>query len=120
VLTSKRPTPKQLLGKQGEERAVEYLRQKHYQILCVNYRSKSVEADIIARDNSELVFVEVKTRTKSYGIHPSEAVDYKKMANVFQAGMAYMREHHLRMDFRCDIVSVMPNTIEHFENVSLY
>ena len=49
-------------GTQYEERAAEYLIAQNYQILERNYRIRSGEIDIIARDGTVLVFIEVKYR----------------------------------------------------------
>ena len=50
------------LGKLGEELAVQFLVDKGYEILEKNWRNKHKEIDIVAKDGSELVIVEVKTR----------------------------------------------------------
>ena len=54
------------IGKIGENKACEYLKNKGYRIIDRNYREKFGEIDIIAvsRDLT-LVFVEVKTIDKS-------------------------------------------------------
>ena len=48
------------LGRKGEELAVEHLRSLGYEILEVNWFSHHLEIDIIAKDENELVIVEVK------------------------------------------------------------
>ena len=52
-----------LLGAFGEREAARLLRKKGYKILERNFEASQGEIDIIAKDNKELVFVEVKTRT---------------------------------------------------------
>ena len=47
----------------GEDLATEFLTKKGYKILERNFEANQGEIDIIAKDNKELVFVEVKTRT---------------------------------------------------------
>lgn len=115
---SKPPTLKQQLGKLGEERAVEFLLLKKYKILTTNYKKKFGEIDIIALDHHEVVFVEVKTRSGDYSIHPSEAVDSKKLERIFQTGAQFLLEQKIKADFRCDIITLLPDSIEHFQNVS--
>jgi putative endonuclease len=115
----KPPTPKQRLGSFGEHRAAEFLRRKNYSILALNYKRKFGEIDIIAKDKNEIVFVEVKTRTGQYNIHPSEAVDWKKLNKIFRTGILFLQEHHISADFRCDVIALLPDSIEHFENVTL-
>ena len=53
---------KQQLGKIGENLASEYLEKQGYLILERNFACRQGEIDIIAKDEKEFVFVEVKTR----------------------------------------------------------
>lgn len=48
-------------GKEGEERATQYLLELGYSILFQNWRTRTGEIDIIAYMEPFLVFVEVKT-----------------------------------------------------------
>ncbi|MCF7791338.1 MAG: YraN family protein [Victivallales bacterium] len=52
-------------GRKGENIALKFLKIKKYDIFLKNYRVKSGEIDIIARDGSEICFIEVKTRKYS-------------------------------------------------------
>lgn len=117
-----------LRGKFGEDTACRYLEKKGWQILERNFRySRYAEIDIIAKDNGTIVFVEVKARSTTDFGHPFEAVDYKKLQNIFKAGLAYLKtvsEPYKR--YRIDIISVLGKTnsniepkIEHLEDVSL-
>lgn len=49
-------------GRKGEDAAAAYLKKKKYKILNRNYAAVGGEIDIIARDKSFIVFVEVKYR----------------------------------------------------------
>lgn len=49
------------VGDKGEKRAADYLKDKGYEILEKNWKSKEGEIDIIALNGETLVFVEVKT-----------------------------------------------------------
>ena len=69
---------KQIEGKEGEEAAVCYLQDEGYNIICRNFRCMQGEIDIIAKDETYLVFIEVKTRTSiKYG-EAKEAVRREK------------------------------------------
>lgn len=56
-------TQKDALWERGESRAALYLRNQGYKILARNFRCELGEIDIVARQGSTLIFVEVKTRT---------------------------------------------------------
>ena len=59
---------KRMEGSRYEKLAARYLEQKGMDILELNYRCRTGEIDIIARDGEYLVFVEVKYRkTKRAG-----------------------------------------------------
>ena len=110
------------LGAAGEQRAVTYLSNKNYQILERNIRLKNSEVDIIALDttSNELVFVEVKTRTTAYFGDPSQAVSSKKIRSMQLVAREYMHQRHWVGEFRFDVLAVLPNSIEHFENVTWF
>ena len=71
------------LGVLGERLAADHLEKNGYKILDRNVRMSRNEIDIIAEDDSFIVFVEVKTRSVQhegsslYG-SPARAVDSKK------------------------------------------
>lgn len=101
-------------GKQGEAVAQKYLLEKGYKILATNWRFGKDEIDIIARHNSFLVIVEVKTRsTNSYG-DPEEAVTNKKRKFLVRAADAYVEQHKVNEEVRFDIISIVV-TEKHWE-----
>jgi putative endonuclease len=76
-------------GRRGEQVATRHLKRSGYIILARNYRAAGAEIDIIALDDSTLVFVEVKFRTGcGYGT-PSEAVDLDKRDRIRRAARAF-------------------------------
>ncbi len=82
--------------------------------------SQKTELDIVALDKTqqEIVFIEVKTRTKtSYG-HPSQAINWRKQRNLKQAAIAWLKSQHRQQDFRFDLITITAGKIEHFENIT--
>ncbi|MCL1879859.1 MAG: YraN family protein [Actinomycetia bacterium] len=67
-----------LLGRRGEEFACSYLQREGLKILERNWRCDIGEADIIASEDGDLVFVEVKTRRNMDSGFPEESVTRKK------------------------------------------
>jgi putative endonuclease len=111
------------LGRQGEVIAAKFLRRHGHRILFKNFRApEGGEVDIVTRDkkHSELVFVEVKTRsTEDFGA-PSEAVDRKKRRLILRGAMKWLRMLDFpEITYRFDIVEVVmgpPLEVRHIEN----
>ena len=99
--------PEKALGKKGEEIAAAHLRTLHYKILKRNYQCVAGEIDIIAKDQSTLVFVEVKTRSnRDYG-PPAEAVDARKQRQLSKVALTYLNQKKLiDVPARFDVVAV--------------
>lgn len=98
---------KQKIGKEGEDIAKKYLKQKGYTIIEQNFRCKQGEIDIIALDKQEIVFVEVKTRTNTrYGL-ASEAVNSQKKKHILGAIKYYIHKRNLENKFiRIDVIEI--------------
>lgn len=112
------------IGLKGEEIACNYLKKLGWKILEKNFRySKYAEIDIIAKETNTIVFVEVKTRTTSNFGHPFEAINTKKINNIYKAALSYLKSTQERYeDYRIDIISILGNPnpkIEHIKNISL-
>ena len=99
------------LGHYGEEKAAEYLSSNGYTVLCRNFRCRSGEIDIIARDkstNGATIFVEVKTRSnRSFGL-PCEAVTAAKLNRIKKVIKAYAAIKRCRNEnFRIDVIEIL-------------
>ena len=105
------------LGQIGETAAAEILREKGYKIMCMNYRCKQGEIDIIAAKGIKLSFIEVKTRTtRSYG-RPCEAVDSTKQQRIRKAAHCYLNELERKGYVPAKVTfDVMEIVAEHIEN----
>lgn len=98
-------------GDAAEEAAVQYLTSIGYEILDRNWRCRSGEIDIIAKERGRLIFVEVRSR--SNGIlqgTPEESLNSRKIQQVRRTAELYL---HMKcqMDFPLsfDVVSVVLN-----------
>ena len=95
------------LGLEGEQLAADYLQNKGWKILEMNYRHSRYEIDLIATKEDYLIFVEVKARSNiSFG-HPEEFVDAKKAENVMKAADHYISEQDWNGKIRFDIISIL-------------
>ena len=107
-------------GKTGEKIAVKFLQSKAYDILETNWRTGHKEIDIIAKQNENIIFIEVKTRKSEYYEKPYEAVTRKKQELLIDAAEVYLEKNNLDVDIRFDIISILlinnKTKIEHIEN----
>ena len=100
-------TPRQQIGKRGEDLAAAYLEGQGMTILARNLRLGAHEIDILAREGETLVFVEVKTtRAASFG-EPELWVDERKQRQMSEAADAYFFQQGIEeAECRFDVVAV--------------
>jgi putative endonuclease len=115
--------PKDVLGRQGEQLAAEYLLKAGFRILERNFRCAEGEIDIVATDRRELVACEVKTRSGvRYGT-PAEAVTRQKLRRLRHLAVVWASSHGWFFDqLRVDVIGVLKSpsgefTIEHLRGV---
>ncbi|MBE6728292.1 MAG: YraN family protein [Ruminococcaceae bacterium] len=94
------------LGREGERRVEQYLKQKGYIIVKRNYRERFGEIDIIAENDTYLVFVEVKTRSDDALVSGMEAVDRKKQMRIYNTGNHFLKKLHIDLIPRFDVAQV--------------
>jgi putative endonuclease len=95
------------VGNHGEYLAYNYLRELGYEILERNFKCKIGELDIIGRDGSYIVFIEVKTRFGNRYGTPSEAVTYSKQHKIHKTAEFYIMIKKLyNSNFRFDVIEV--------------
>ena len=108
------------LGQKGEELAKDYLLKKGYKILHCNWKSGKREIDIIAENKDYIVFVEVKTRTDDYYMHPRHAVTSEKQKSIIYTAESYLERYNINKESRFDIISIISNgtsvEVEHIED----
>ena len=96
------------VGEKGEKIVCREMRRMGLTILRRNYSVYGVgEIDIIARDGSCLLFVEVKTRTAEDGVRPGEAVNFDKKRKLWKTAQRFLREiGNKNLRFRFDVAEV--------------
>lgn len=100
------------VGEINEKVARNYLESTGYVIVEYNYRIRTGEIDIIAKDGDYLVFVEVKYRSSLNLGSPYEAVDAKKQHKIRQVAAFYIMEKHLEdVPVRFDVIGIMGTKI---------
>ncbi len=109
-----------ILGKKGEQLAVDLLIKKGYDVLEKNYRYQKAEVDIIAQKRDVIVVVEVKTRSTPEFGNPQDFVKPKQIQQLVKAIDHYILENDLDVEVRFDIIAIIKNKagtrIEHLED----
>ncbi len=114
---------KDILGRDGEQAAVNYLEGRGFRILDRNWRCAEGEIDIVAVDRHTFVVCEVKTRSGTRYGTPLEAVGRAKRARLRRLAVRWLTAHGVRFDqMRIDVVGVLYEgtggfTIEHVRGV---
>ena len=96
------------LGERGEFFACTYLERQGIQVLDRNWRCKAGEADIIAIEDDDVVFLEVKTRRMNTetGL-PEDAITAAKRKRYERIAESYLFHHDLpSARIRFDVIAI--------------
>lgn len=122
--TAARGRGRRLLGAQGEALAASYLEQRGHHVLARNWRTRQGELDLITRDGSSLVAVEVKTRSGSGYGNPLEAITVQKARRLRRLLLSWVRsERPGRARLRVDAIGITLRAgekprIDHLQGIS--
>lgn len=99
--------PDKNTGRLGEEAAAALYCEKGYTVILKNFHTRYGEIDIIAQNESYIVFAEVKTRKRNALLLPREAVDEKKQRKLILSAQYYLSTHGIgNLQPRFDVVEV--------------
>lgn len=108
------------LGQKGEELAVEHLKKSGYRILHRNWKSGKPEVDIIAENKDFIVFIEVKTRSDDFMMHPVTAVTKEKQRSIIFCADTYIQRYNITKECRFDVITIIigadSHQIDHIED----
>ena len=114
---------KDVLGRVGEQAAVDYLESCGFRILDRNWRCADGEIDIVAVERHTFVVCEVKTRSGTRYGTPLEAVGRTKRTRLRRLAVRWLIAHGIRFDqIRIDVVGLLYEgtggfTIQHIRGV---
>ena len=115
---SRESAPHFVLGRRGEELAINHLERVGYRVVASNFSlpvgrnlrgaTINAEIDVVAYDGPTLVFIEVKTRASDEFAPPQINVDLRKRRQIARAARAYRRMFALTGEpYRYDVVTVV-------------
>ncbi len=90
--TPKVRSHKQRIGQAGEDYAAKFLSEAGLIIIKRNYRCPKGEIDIIAQDQEDLVFVEVRTRSSAVNGWGEESITRTKRQHLLAVASYYLLE----------------------------
>lgn len=88
-----------------ENYAAEFLSEKGYTLLTMNYFTKYGEIDLIMKKEETIVFIEVKQRTTDIFGRGEYAIDYKKKRKIYFTAREFISKNkYFNYDIRFDAI----------------
>ena len=91
-------------GAQAEQLAVQYLQQQGLTLIMQNYRSRFGEIDLIMKDGTALVFVEVRLRRNADFGGAAASIDTRKQQRIIHTAQHYLANFARIPPCRFDVV----------------
>jgi len=124
------------LAKLGEDLACQHLESKGYSIIRRNVKYRKGEIDIIARppatqgeparqakNQNNLIFIEVKTRSNNKFGYPEEAFTWRKRKRLERAIFRYLLQTDYAGDWQVDLITLeiqdKKAKLRHYQGVEL-
>lgn len=94
------------IGKKAEDIALKYLTEKGLSLITRNYRSRWGELDLIMQDSETLVFVEVRSRTRSNYSSAAASIDFRKQQKLAKTALIYLQQFSTQPNARFDVIAL--------------
>lgn len=94
------------VGSEGENLAVDWLKQNGFEIMHRNWRHSRYEIDIVAYKHKKLHFVEVKCRNASAFGQPEDSVTKKKFSFLKRAADEFLHLNPGHLWIQYDVLSI--------------
>jgi putative endonuclease len=101
-----RETLAQRVGRSAERHAERHLRAAGLETLARNWHCRGGELDLVMRDGSELVFVEVRRRKQGAFGGGLESIDAGKRRRLIHAAETYLARERCVPPCRIDVVAI--------------
>ena len=101
-------------GQQAEDSACHYLKGQGLSLIERNYSCTRGEIDLIMKDNSTTVFIEVRFRRNTRFGSGAESVDYRKQKKLLSTAAHYLQKNPKAAKGACrfDVISLTVNNGE--------
>lgn len=96
-------------GSEAEDLACGYLEARGLKLIAANYRCRYGELDLVMRDGSQLVVVEVRSRRNDRHGAPEASITYRKRRALMRAAQCFLSDNPQfnGMMLRFDVVGVL-------------
>jgi putative endonuclease len=109
-----------ILGKWGEDYALQFMLKAGCTLKCRNFRFNRMEIDLIMIHDKTLVMIEVKTRQTATLGEPWRAVNLAKQRQIIRVANYYTKAIQWPHEVRFDIISIVHNQdqteLQHIQN----
>ena len=96
------------VGERAEAAALDHLLAQGMKLVERNFRCRQGEIDLVMRDGTGLVFVEVRFRSSDRFGSSLESVDARKRARLVAAASRYLMMRRADCPARFDVVALVP------------
>lgn len=103
---------RQQQGQAGEQRALDHLRGKGLVHIESNFHCSCGEIDLVMRDGSQLVFVEVRQRANPAWGGAAESIGPAKRRRIINAAQVYLKRFPRVPAARIDVVAIDGTRLE--------
>ena len=93
-----------------ERKAARLIRRAGLRIIARNYRAKPGEIDLIALDDRQLVFLEVRARSHRGFASAAASVDSRKQRRIINTALCFLQQYPEYADRACrfDVIAFEP------------
>jgi putative endonuclease len=103
----RKPWWRRWFGNRSERAAIRFLKHLGYRIIARNYATALGELDVVAMDQSVIVFVEVRSTETSHIERPAFSVDAAKQRQLTTLALQFLQKHRLMgRPARFDVLAV--------------
>ncbi len=102
---------RQQIGKDAEHYACEYLQTKGLGLIIRNYHCYHGEIDLIMQDKDDIVFVEVRSRSRSDYGSALESINKSKQKKLIKTAIHFLqcKKWLHRVNSRFDVIAIQLN-----------
>ena len=104
------------IGNEKENLALHFLKRQGLKLIARNFHSRFGEIDLIMRDKTCLIFVEVRFRSRDHFGSGAESVSFQKQQRLIKTAQFYLLRYPQNVPCRFDVLAIRPQNIDWIKN----